>query len=123
MRSSGVGCLSAEDAGSNPANGFFCLFFFFFFLTIKKLWQFEEPFTNKTFAGTVRTYPAHTLKMNVDVFRWPFQSLNNSLFIAFDSKVSDPQGKQVGANISSQSIENASVKSITVSTGGAVLYP
>eukprot|EP00026_Physarum_polycephalum_P014446 Phypoly_transcript_14960.p1 GENE.Phypoly_transcript_14960~~Phypoly_transcript_14960.p1 ORF type:complete len:300 (+),score=45.21 Phypoly_transcript_14960:30-902(+) len=47
--------------------------------------QFEEPSTSYEFAGVASTFPAHTLKVNVVVQKWPFLNLAHSLSIVFDS--------------------------------------
>eukprot|EP00026_Physarum_polycephalum_P000327 Phypoly_transcript_00327.p1 GENE.Phypoly_transcript_00327~~Phypoly_transcript_00327.p1 ORF type:complete len:1631 (+),score=195.10 Phypoly_transcript_00327:260-5152(+) len=55
--------------------------------------QFEESSTPYTFAGTTTTYPAHTIKLNINVQNWPFLALANSLKVIFDAKNANSNSK------------------------------
>eukprot|EP00026_Physarum_polycephalum_P014097 Phypoly_transcript_14571.p1 GENE.Phypoly_transcript_14571~~Phypoly_transcript_14571.p1 ORF type:complete len:268 (+),score=42.80 Phypoly_transcript_14571:54-806(+) len=78
--------------------------------------QFENPMTTFAFAGTTLNFPPHTLKLTIQVQKWRFHSLSNSLIIVMDS---------VGAYDSKNcygTTEDASVSYVLVVSGDVTLY-
>jgi hypothetical protein len=69
---------------------FIFLFMSFVFLIPIKVTQFEEVTTPYEFAGTTTTFAQHTLKLNIQIQRWPFLSLSNTLAVLFDAKAANP---------------------------------
>eukprot|EP00026_Physarum_polycephalum_P014845 Phypoly_transcript_15405.p1 GENE.Phypoly_transcript_15405~~Phypoly_transcript_15405.p1 ORF type:complete len:269 (+),score=47.86 Phypoly_transcript_15405:54-809(+) len=80
------------------------------------LQQFENPSTTFEFAGTTLTFPPHTLKLTIQVQKWRFFSLANSLVIVLDSLGADDSTNCVGTS------EDASVSYILVVAGNVTLY-
>lgn len=62
--------------------------YFCFSLTFSHFLSFEDFTTPYTFANRTTVFPAHTLKLNVKISSWPFNSIRNSLSVVMETLVS-----------------------------------
>lgn len=85
----------------------------YFSMTKRKMRWFNIA-GSLTFADTTTSMPPNSLKMNVEVKNWDFESITNVLNLIFDAKDVD---NAVGAcNVKSQSDSSNNLYSYTIST-------
>ena len=53
-----------------------------------------DPSTDYVFHGKTKTYQANTVKMNVKISDWPFQSIHNTLDVVIESDVNTGEGEE-----------------------------
>lgn len=88
-------------------------------MTVFHVYQFAEQ-TQLEFAGTTTSFAPNTLKISIEISRWPFLALANSLAIVLDS--SGTTNTQNGCT-KSQVNDNGDLQWILVVMGELSLYP
>lgn len=90
-----------------------------------KVYQFEEPMSNLTFADQTYYYPKHTLKLSIQISNWPFKGYNNRLLINMESGMNDDTNNNNNDDnkcINKEEDENGGLKWVLVYVGDTALY-
>lgn len=97
------------------------LLLFYSFFDSWQIRVFKEEQTIFNFANTTTSFPAQTVKFNLNVQRWPFYSISNFLSINLDAK-SNNQVEDDNVCVNDKKDEKENVKWFMLSVDGISLY-